>query len=43
MELGRILRTFERYDYIIKASFQKSSHDDDLKFRYDALMNYLNL
>ncbi len=43
MELGRIIRTFERYDYIIKASFQKSSHDDDLKFRYDALMNYLNL
>ncbi len=43
MELGRIIRTFERYDYIIKASFQKSSYDDDLKFRYDALMNYLNL
>lgn len=43
MELDRIIRTFERYDYIIKASFQKSNHGDDLKFRYDALMNYLNL
>jgi len=43
MELDRIIRTFERYDYIIKASFQKSNHDSDLKFRYDALMNYLNL
>ncbi len=43
IELDRIIRTFERYDYIIKASFQKSVHDDDLKFRYDALMNYLNL
>lgn len=43
VELARIIRTFERYDYIIKASYQKSTHDDDLKFRYDALMNYLNL
>lgn len=43
IELDRIIRTFERYDYIIKASFQKSVYDDDLKFRYDALMNYLNL
>lgn len=43
LELDRIIRTFERYDYIIKASFQKSSYEEDLKFRYDALMNYLNL
>lgn len=42
IELDRIIRTFERYDYIIKASFQKSQHEEDLKFRYDALMNYLN-
>lgn len=43
IELDRIIRTFERYDYIIKASYQKSSYEDDLKFRYDALMNYLNM
>ncbi|MDC3252770.1 CBS domain-containing protein [Crocinitomicaceae bacterium] len=43
IELDRIIRTFERYDYIIKASFQKSSYNDDMQFRYDALMNYLNL
>ena len=42
IELDRIIRTFERYDYIIKASFQKSSFADNLDFRYDALMNYLN-
>ena len=41
IELDRIIRTFERYDYVIKASFQKSNADEDLKFRYDALMNYL--
>ncbi len=43
IELDRIIRTFERYDYIIKASFQKSNYDDDMKFRYDALMNFLNM
>jgi len=43
IELDRIIRTFERYDYVIKASFQKSNHNDDMQFRYDALMNYLNL
>jgi predicted transcriptional regulator len=43
VDLDRIIRTFERYDYVIKASFQKSSYNDDMQFRYDALMNYLNL
>ncbi len=41
LELGRIIRTFERYDYTIKASFQKSDADDDIQSRYDALMNFL--
>lgn len=40
-DLGRILRTFERYDYSIKASYQKNDYHDDLKNRYDELMNYL--
>ena len=43
IELDRIIRTFERYDYTIKASFQKSGNANDMQFRYDALMNYLNL
>ncbi|PHR34253.1 MAG: CBS domain-containing protein [Fluviicola sp.] len=42
IELDRIIRGFERYEYTIKASFQKSQYSEDLKFRYDALMNYLN-
>jgi hypothetical protein len=41
IELTRIIRTFERYDYVIKASFQKSEGDDDIQHRYDALMNFL--
>lgn len=43
IDLERILRTFERYDYVIKASFHKSEFEDDLQNRYDALMNYLKL
>jgi acetoin utilization protein AcuB len=43
LELDSIIRTFERYDYYIKASFQKGKFDDDLQFRYDVLMNYLKL
>ena len=43
VELDRIIRTFERYDYVIKASYQKSEFEDDLQYRYEALMNYLNL
>lgn len=43
MELGRIIRSFGRYDITVKASFQRSSDQDDMQFRYDALMNYLNM
>lgn len=43
IDLTRIIRSFERYDMVVKASFQRSSGDDDLQFRYDALMNYLNI
>ncbi len=43
IDLERIIRTFERYDILVKASFQKSKFDDDLQLRYDALMNYLKM
>jgi predicted transcriptional regulator len=43
IELGRIIRTFERYDYIIKASYQKSDVYDDIQNRYESLMNFLKL
>lgn len=43
MDLGRIIRSFERYDITVKASFQRSMDQDDMQFRYDALMNYLNM
>jgi len=43
IELDRIIRTFERYEYKINASFQKSLFAEDMQLRYEALMNYLNL
>ena len=43
VELDRILRTFERYDYTINASYQKSNFDDDLQLRFDSLINFLNI
>ena len=41
-DLTSIIRTFERYDYVVKASYQNGSGAEDLQWRYDALMNYLN-
>lgn len=42
-DLDRIIQTFNRYDYFIKATFAKGNIQDDLKRRYDELMNYLNM
>ena len=42
-DLDRIIHTFNRYDYTIKASLAKGNFADDLKRRYDELMNYLNM
>ncbi|MFD1552528.1 CBS domain-containing protein [Putridiphycobacter roseus] len=42
-EIDSILRTFERYDYFIKESYSEGEYFEDLKNRYDELMNYLKL
>ena len=42
-DLTSIIRTFERYDYVVKASFQNGAGTEDLQWRYDVLMNYLKL
>jgi predicted transcriptional regulator len=43
IDLGAVLQTFNRYNYLIKASFTEQDNLDDLRERYDALMNYLNI
>lgn len=42
-ELGAILQTFNRYDYKVVQSYQKEEQFDDLKNRFDNLMNMLDL
>lgn len=42
-EINRIVASFERFEYTVKASFHESDYMDTLKERYDALMSYLNV
>lgn len=42
-DLSAIIQTFERYDYTIKASYQKQRFSDSLQNRYEELMKYLNI
>jgi acetoin utilization protein AcuB len=44
IDIGPLLQTFHRYDYIIRASFSdQDAYNDDLQDRFDSLMNYLNI
>lgn len=43
IDLGNILQTFDRFGYFVKASFGDQEDQEDLKERYDSLMNYLNI
>ncbi len=41
--IGRLIATFERFDYVVKAYFQEADYYDSLKEHYDSLMSYLNV
>jgi signal-transduction protein with cAMP-binding, CBS, and nucleotidyltransferase domain len=43
LEIGRIVATFERFEYVVNASFTESEYVDSLKERFDSLMSYLNV
>lgn len=44
VELDSLLQTFNRFDYIVTASYTEShSYYDDLRQRYDLLMKYLDI
>ncbi|HEY9113677.1 MAG TPA: CBS domain-containing protein [Bacteroidales bacterium] len=43
LEIGNILQTFERYGYLVKATFGNDEREEDLKGNYDSLMNFLNI
>lgn len=42
MDIGPVLQTFNRYNYIVKASFTETDYHDDLQDNYNSLMRYLN-
>ena len=42
-DLTRILQTFIRYNYIVKATFHQSSFEEDMRSRYDEFINYINM
>ena len=42
-EVGRLVATYERFNYTVKASFQESDYMEDYQDRYDSLMSYLSI
>ena len=43
-DIEPVIQTFNRYDYVIKETFTEDQDSmEDLKGRYDSLMNYLNI
>lgn len=42
-DLGRIVKSFERYNYNIVEVFHQSLFDDSLEDRYQSFMKYLNI
>lgn len=43
VDIARILSAFYRYNYHVTASYFQSEFGDDLKNRYESLMNYLSI
>jgi acetoin utilization protein AcuB len=42
-EISSILRTFERYEYFVRSTYQGSKLHEDLRDRYEELMRFINL
>ncbi|MCD6065507.1 MAG: hypothetical protein K0S33_333 [Bacteroidetes bacterium] len=42
-DLTRILQTFNRYAYRVKASYHQSEFEDDLKGKFNEFMRFLNI
>ena len=42
-DIQGIIKTFERFEYQIKASFQEADYFETFKDRYQSLMSYLNI
>jgi hypothetical protein len=42
-DLSRILQTFYRYNYNVKASYHQSDFEEDLKGRFNEFIRFLNI
>lgn len=42
-ELGRVVASFQRYEYDVKESFAELDYADSLQEHYESFMNYLNI
>jgi len=42
-DISDVLRSFERYEYFVKSTYQGSRLHEDLRGRFDELMRYINL
>jgi len=42
-DLQKIRATFERYNYVIKATYQEQEHFDSAQERFDSFLHFLNL
>lgn len=41
--LTRIIRTFERFDYVVKAAYQDENEDENMRLRFDAMINFMKI
>jgi len=41
-EISRILQTFERFNYVVLASYNESEYHENLQNKYDEFMRFLN-
>src|SRR3546814_120599 len=42
-DLTHIIASFERFNYLVRASFHQASHRDNTMERFDSFMHYLNI
>ena len=41
-EINSVIKSFERYEYTVSASYKENNSDDDLLEKYESLMKFLN-
>lgn len=42
-DLTHVIASFERFNYLVKATFHQAAHMDDTMDRFDSFMHYLNI